>query len=906
MLKKIKCIFVYVLSISFVLNCVLILPASAAVARIDTIWIETRDEEVVTVNLDILKTKDISYGFEFTSPKDINNPTDFSSGKYTANGMFRLTAGDEMIFRKENGAWISEAQESDNNLVRVPFSKNKWHNVRVVFNRTQMTAQWFLDDTELGTTTMKSGDVPVNGVSMFADELVSDGIEWALSTELSVDVKNAAILETNTHSFSTSQGNNNWYYCHFGNHQIYEMLLNGQGEWQGITDPPKITSENVNPSNDGQVGYKFVCPRNGTVRVRGVVNMPYPDCEQGDGVIATIYKDEKMQWIKPVTYGVDAEYDMAFSVKKGEAISFRIECNSNNIFDRTAWTPSVEYIDLDYVPETENYNYYQNINGQIVPLQYDNEKQAYVCSDGVGYIDSHNVYLTGDNVLRRSYTIPQDGRYRIYGTLKAEDKGGGTVITVYKNSEKIWKQMIPDGKIGNLDIGLPTNRNDVIKVEVSKAESGADKHVSFHYETKKYLGTLFCGASTAQGNSYRTDDTFTLSSLIGTTQGENGVQIYSVSRDVKYPMTYNSANARWESTVEGSGGFVSKTQAFSGLYTDSVIEYTVSKSGIIKIDGDMSVSDIGDGVISKICLNDKEIWSSRTGGERAVRWDEEFDTSYFLNHASVEAYVKEGDRLIFVFNQWRKTDYDTVNFKNINISYIKGDLLSDTTKWKLKESTVIDTEDGKLYKNGNKTDINVVKDGDTVYVDKNDYPEIFDTEAIGSDLYVGDTEYVSLNDKAVENDKNTEFVADRLMIMYDGIPVMFGYSELSELDTVLSVEADKAAIIDISLINSSGVLVTSLLKGREYYLKAQIDNYIGGDMDLQFLIAQYDSDMRLVDVSVPNKMLLPYGTTFTLDKTSAEAVSFTVNKSAKNLKVFVWNSLEDMNSYINALPYTVR
>ena len=328
---------------------------------------------------------------------------------------------------------------------------------------------------------------------------------------------------------------------------------------------------------------------------------------------------------------------------------------------------------------------------------------------------------------------------------------------------------------------------DTIDVEVRMNEFEGYNKATWSYDVTKYLGTLFCNASTSQGYNYIKDEEFTLGSLVGTVQGSGGVSYYTLKDDVKNEMKYNTSTGRWESPVAGDGGYVSKDVAYPGTRSASIIEVIVPENGILKIAGDLKISDSGDGVLSKIYLNGDVIWSSRVGGERSNRWDEPFDVSYFLNTANVTADVKAGDKLEFSFSKWRKAVNDNVSINNITLSYIRGELLSKTTKWKLKNSTVVDTKEKCVYINGVGAALDVIVENGTTYISASDTSKVFGSN-VSSEMtptVINGTKYLSLRALAEENGLNVVWAADRLVLMHSGIPVLFGYPELSEVKITL-------------------------------------------------------------------------------------------------------------------------
>lgn len=251
-------------------------------------------------------------------------------------------------------------------------------------------------------------------------------------------------------------------------------------------------------------------------------------------------------------------------------------------------------------------------------------------------------------------------------------------------------------------------------------------------------------------------------------------------------MSYYASSARWQSEVPGDGGYISAEAVSPGSAADTVMEQTISQAGLIRIEGNLPVSDKSDGVLSKIYLNGTEIWSSRVGGERSVRWDEKYDTSYFLNSIHVTAEVQVGDKLTFRFNRWRLAATDDVRIDDVRIKYITGSVLSKTTQWKLKKSVVVDTEAKLVYRNGASESADVFVENETTYMAVSDIPKVLgDTDMSGQAIIVNGKEYLPLRDAANHAGRVVVWAAERLVLIHDGIPVFFGFPELSEISTAM-------------------------------------------------------------------------------------------------------------------------
>lgn len=479
---------------------------------------------------------------------------------------------------------------------------------------------------------------------------------------------------------------------------------------------------------------------------------------------------------------------------------------------------------------------------------------------------------------------------------------GETVLNILKNGEIVWKQIFPNGEEGCFDLGILLEEGDTVDVEAKTAYgTGNYNEVLWNCEAEKYIGTKFCVASTGAGYSQNVLQEYKLSDLIGTEQGQNGVECYSVRRDIKRSMTYDTTDNRWENNnpsfigyltgsfaLRGTGGWISSTAVQPGDGVDSVIEVSLPDSGTLRINGDMPINQESEGILSKLYLNDKLIWSNRVGGERPVRWDEPFDISYFSNFVNVTANVKQGDKLKFVFNQWRKVRndsvYEEVDIRNIKLSYIDGEILSQSTRWKLEESIVVDAKEGFVYRQGDKYNIDVYTDKDgVIYLAKEDIPKTFGTDVLSD---TQDTEqYIELCSMAEGVGKNVCIADDRIVLIYDYLPVFFGDTEISELTAALSTSG---GLGETAIVNSSGEAVSEIQYGEQYYVKAAFKNNGYSAETFNVMVAEYDDSGVLKEI-IPNNITVQAGEHFNMGNQENEnTVSFTAEEGVQRVKVFFW------------------
>lgn len=709
-------------------------------------------------------------------------------------------------------------------------------------------------------------------------------------TSFCISVSGETILAKYTAAFSETQGENGWYFMKFGS-ELSELEWNDAGYW-GTS--PYLCGWEVNTGADGSgVGYKFVTPASGTILLRGDVAQTNPDCAKGDGVTASIYQGVTELWTSGVIkYGIDnASYELTLTVTKGEDLYFRVDPRANNYWDFTVWFPTVEYTDITY---EDLCSYHQKKNGVMTRLNFDEELNGYQAEDGKAFISESQVMPSGEYSLVKRLVIPSEGSFRILAELDIRDVFvGSTIATVYQNGVPVWKQLFVDDDTGTLDVRIFSQPGDVIEVELSVADYSAGDYIKWTCSMERFIGTLPCTASTTAGYSREIKKEISLKSLFKTSQGKDGVEFYTIKNDMKYPMKFNSEYYRWEQNVPSRAfvqpiltysdeeGYISEKKICPGYLNESVIEYTVAQSGLLWIYGDIKTDVSSDGVVAKILLNGEKLWSNRVGGERSVRWDEPYGISYFLNSVDVITYVDKGDKLTFGFDQWRKAGNDAVNTDNIKLRYVRGDVLSDTTRWKLKESVVVDTLKKCFYKDGSCERLDMYIDSGTTYVSGHDLQKLIGIDA-------EDGKYYSLRDIAEENKINIEWAADRLVLLHDGIPLRFGYSEISEIDTYLKV--CEKPLVSVGVVDESGTDKSEFVFGKKYFVKMTCDNLTTESQKIQVIVSMY-KDGRLSEIVLPDMIDVGVDESVSIDESVGNKIQFTPGTDVDTVKVFVWNGM---------------
>lgn len=605
-------------------------------------------------------------------------------------------------------------------------------------------------------------------------------------------IADTSAIATYTAKFSEQQGVDCFYFCESTSGQVKELVYNiesnGVKRWISESgEYPMFYQNYATPGASSDFEMMFVSPMRGTVRLQGTVERApgyIGNSAFGDGVKLSILKNNRVIWSGSIASNQASEsYDVSASVTVGDKLHFVVNCGQHNYFDATCWYPTVEYISTDYERDEYDPIYYQKKADELKEIPFSETANGYLADDNIAFVSDQEVMPSDNYSIVKRYKISETGRYRVYAPVTSNSTTGfGNVIRVLRNNEECWKQLLVAGTTSTLDVGIFAEKGDYVDVEVGVNGSAGFNKCKWTCDVSKYIGKLFKSCDTSVGDSYTVEKEYTLSSFIKDT---DNVGIYS-EKYTKVPMVYNSTSKRWESGVSGEKDYVSETTAGPGITTDAIIDIKLPKTGILKLDGDLKIDSASDGVLTKIYLNDKLLWSNRVGSEQSLRWDDKFDEVYFLNKVNVMAYVQSGDTLTVRFNKWRSDGNDNVDISDIKLKYVTGNVLSETTKWKLKNSTVIDTENGSVYNNGiNNGKIEVsIKDG-TTYIQKTDLSKVFGDKAADIEKLYPSDDVVPLRAAAEKIGKSLFWSADRIITLYDGISVFYGYPEDGEIRTQL-------------------------------------------------------------------------------------------------------------------------
>lgn len=601
---------------------------------------------------------------------------------------------------------------------------------------------------------------------------------------LPVFAASTVVTQTFESVFSTEQGKNGFRFVQFDGTKATDLTYQASDNTWRANPVGVIKAHLLTPGPVTDIGYLFTAPQKGVVVLEGQIGWGMNTNDGGDGVLLSVGKGEETLWSQDTPFGETASYSLEVSVRKGDELWFRVNAKRSNGYDVPVWWPTVAYTAKAFqgAAGREGYSYLERRDGELKELTYSEETDRFMASDGVAFMSDFEMMPTDTCSMVTRYTVTESGKHRVTASLGGTDRrSSGNIIYVYLNDKVMWQQIVPGTEKGAVDVRFTAEKDDVIDVEVKTNEFTGFNYGDWSVDVKRFDGSQpFSDATGVLGASYSVDDEFSLSSKIGSTETDD-VSLYAIYNDTKFPMTY--ASGAWSAAMKlGSACKITSTAVSPGsVMGDPAIDVVLDKGGTIKLEGNLPQNKGTNGLLVKVLLNGKEIWSNRVGGDNSIKYTDEVDTIYFVDDMNVTADVKKGDKLTFTFGRWRAfTSGTSMNISDINIKYISGDLLSETTKWKIKQSTVVDTAAGMAYLDGKSAKVDVlVKDGRTLIGEAS-------ASALGLDgasetVTVGGAKYVPLRAAAEAAGKTVVWGAERFAVIHDGISTFFGTGEFSEM-----------------------------------------------------------------------------------------------------------------------------
>lgn len=508
-----------------------------------------------------------------------------------------------------------------------------------------------------------------------------------------------------------------------------------------------------------------------------------------------------------------------------------------------------------------------------------------------------------------SHTVPCKGRYRLKVTAETAESGGIT-ITACKNGDIVWSQYIPKANSGTVDVRMLAAQNDEIAFSITP-EEGKTPEVSYSYEITSYDGSLPINETAGeQGDGFIVTESTTLLNYIQNAK-TNGTRLYAVYNDKEFDMSYSSKQNYWEVNVlKNTAASEFTSYAFFRL-TDATadlgrlggapnVEIPVTKDGMIHISGkipgisqwqtehDIVYDDDGNitsgyysqnyaGVCTTLYKNGEKLWSSRVG-EPSVRYDEEYDTSYFREDIDVVTLVKAGDVLRFSFDAWRRYYNNTssspfkADISDVTIDYIKGEPISPVTANKLDNSLVFDLYSKQLTKNQTVIDADIVFSGGEAYLASGEADGIFGQISEVDKYTHSGMVYQKLSQTIEKAGMTAVTVGDRLLIAHEGIPGQYSYAELSRIE---------AAFCGDAIMTESGAKLELSNLPDKVRIYAKTMSEITSDTAARIYLTGYCNNKLVWADSVP----------FTLkagDTVVSKIMELDNTKSYDRLRAFIW------------------
>ena len=335
----------------------------------------------------------------------------------------------------------------------------------------------------------------------------------------------------------------------------------------------------------------------------------------------------------------------------------------------------------------------------MTELTRDRCNVVYIADDAIARISQEVVMPTEEYSLVKRYIFPSEGRYRIHGMVSSNDKnGGGNIIKFYKNGKELLKeQLCLSGEDTQIDLRLLCNKNEYIDIEASVADYEGFNYSTWDLKIENIGGTVRDLENTTTGGyTYNVTTSKKLSEYI-TEATTLGTGLYTEVYGVRYPMTYDSATRRWQETAQDKTGITKIPKASRETLVNrivledagyvsadrisstknwtpgsmTIVDVPIDQTGCLLIDGNFVQTSEKDAELVKVYLNNECIWSNRIGGEESIKFDEPYDTKYFIDNIHTFVNVEEGDVVSFRVGKWRVTTNKAVDISNVNLSYVR-------------------------------------------------------------------------------------------------------------------------------------------------------------------------------------------------------------------------------------------
>lgn len=555
------------------------------------------------------------------------------------------------------------------------------------------------------------------------------------SMVINIGVFSVTVMErfVASEGFSSVQGDNNWYYQQYDGRNYKDLVYdNAQNLWRGDAQFLIVFPNSHHPTVGLDSVRRFVTPSSGIVRISG---KPAVVSFEGDGVIATISHGRKELWSHLVKGGEGIEHEIYIRVKRNESIYFSVNCNEYDGFDTTIWNPVVEYVSGDGIELTTGeeqdvtkVSYFSSsfdfeseqgvlgwsyLAGFETPLEFDDEKSAWVLYGDSLYISGETMYPSEKNDAVRMWTVKRNGKASIQGNAYLDNpQSDGVSLKILKGETELYSNIILPYFSDSVKFKIDTTVEEDDKLFFVVGNNGNPAFDSLKIE----ISIDFSLITTAPVIDYGYDDVITARfdsfADFSSQQGGKG-WFYEQNKDGKYSQLLWLNNS-WKSTEEDFV-IIEKEMIHPGNSIDTVRKWVAPQDGFVAIRGRLSDSNpMGDGVIASVFHNDRLLWKN-IRANRSQRWNDPPELLMQSEHY-VRTYVRKGDCILFELNCRGNNSFDATQWNPV-IDYINFSAPIKATTEVLSECNVLSVNSSYAFIDGIKIKTDGVRlENKTAYV----------------------------------------------------------------------------------------------------------------------------------------------------------------------------------------------
>ncbi|TVX92185.1 RHS repeat protein [Paenibacillus agilis] len=508
------------------------------------------------------------------------------------------------------------------------------------------------------TTNVATGDALYFIVNQ-QQENSCDGTFW--DPTITYDEK--PLKYTASEGYSSIQGQNNWYYEEQDKDKFYPMTwIKKENLWRGSTEFSMIGHHWQHPEARDSVR-TWAAPTSGVVQITGKLAKENISC--GNGVIATIYKNDNAIWSTPIVFDdkVGFQIKQHITVRTDDRLRFVISQNGENSCDGTIFNPTITY-DAQPIKYTasegyspiqgqNNWYYEERDKDKFYPMTWIKAETLWRGNAEYSMIGHHWQHPEARDSVR-TWLAPTSGVVRITGPLVKDNVvcGNGVIAKIYKNDKVVWTTpVLFDDKVGyNIQHDLSVRADDRIRFVTSQNGENSCDGTTFN-PTITYLDPK-------QPLSYSSRVNF------GSAQGQSNWYYQELNGLDYVDMTFDAKKQEWKGAREFS------TLTFNMYHPDpsaAVRKWVAPKSGTVRLTGNPVKGHIscGNGVETMIYKGKTKLWGTKLAA------NDDKGTAY-----NMTTPVSQGQALYFVVNAGENIDCDST-FWDAQIEYTTTSNMSD-------------------------------------------------------------------------------------------------------------------------------------------------------------------------------------------------------------------------------------